>query len=129
MLITETTNVDGDCLSQFAREIIDVHTGAAVDVGRIFIGEENDLHAVFLNGSRRKRTLFYLPARSRSTGTCALCRTSLIVLPKSRSPNKRCPCAVIAIKSHCRSSAAFKIPCAGSPRARKVSTVKPRARN
>src|ERR1700745_680139 len=64
----------------------------------------------------------YFPARTSSTGTCALCRTSLIVLPKRRSPNNRWPCAVIAIKSHCRSSAAFKIPSAGSPKARNTST-------
>ena len=47
ILIAEAANIDIDRLRQLAREIANVHTGAAVNVRRIFVGEEEDLHAVF----------------------------------------------------------------------------------
>jgi len=46
-LIAETANIDIDRLRQLAREITNVHTGAAVNVRRIFVGQEEDFHAVF----------------------------------------------------------------------------------
>jgi hypothetical protein len=45
-----------------------VHPGASVNVRRIFVGEKEDLHALFLNAPPIKRTQFYLPARSNKTG-------------------------------------------------------------
>src|SRR5438552_19085798 len=53
-------------------------------------------------------------ARTSRTGTPALCRTSLIVLPKIRSPIRRWPCVVIAIKSHCSRTAVLRISDGGS---------------
>ena len=48
-LIAEATDFDRHRPGQLAREITDMHAGAAINVRRIFVGEEKDLHAVFLN--------------------------------------------------------------------------------
>src|SRR6266705_5894003 len=45
ILVAEAANIDIDGFRQLAREITNVHTGAAVNVRRIFVGEEEDLHA------------------------------------------------------------------------------------
>ena len=44
VLLAETTHLDRHRFGQFAREIIDVHTRAAVNVRRIFVREEERLH-------------------------------------------------------------------------------------
>ena len=48
ILITEAANIDIDRLCQLAREITDVDARAAINVGRIFVSEEEDLHGMFL---------------------------------------------------------------------------------
>ena len=48
MLIAKATDFDGHCLGQLAREITGMHARAAVNVRRIFVGEEKDLHCTFL---------------------------------------------------------------------------------
>jgi hypothetical protein len=45
VLFAETTNIDIDRFRQLTREIINVDTGTAVNVRRIFIGKEADFHA------------------------------------------------------------------------------------
>src|SRR5262249_17296393 len=45
ILIPEATNIDIDRFRQFAREIAHVDTGAAVNVRRILVSQEEDLHA------------------------------------------------------------------------------------
>ena len=45
ILIAETANIDVDRFRQLAREITNVHTGAAVNVRRIFVGQKEDFHA------------------------------------------------------------------------------------
>jgi hypothetical protein len=45
ILIAEAANIDIDRFRQLTREIINVDTGAAVNVRRIFVGEEEDFHA------------------------------------------------------------------------------------
>src|SRR6266699_1879509 len=52
-----------------------------------------------------------------------------MVLPKIRSPIRRWPCVVIAIKSHCSRSAVLRISDGGSPSARWAETSRPSARN
>jgi hypothetical protein len=44
ILIAEAANFDLHCLGQFAREIADVHARAAIDVRRVFVGQEEDFH-------------------------------------------------------------------------------------
>src|SRR5206468_2358992 len=53
----------------------------------------------------------------------------LMVLPKIRSPIRRWPCVVIAIKSHRSRSAVLRISDGGSPSARWAETSRPSARN
>jgi len=48
ILIAEATNFDIDRFCQLAREITNVNTGAAVNVRRIFVGQEEDLHDLFV---------------------------------------------------------------------------------
>ena len=48
LLISKTAHLDRHRFRQFAREIIDVHARPAVDVGRIFVREEESLHDAFL---------------------------------------------------------------------------------
>ncbi len=48
-LIAEAAHFHRHCLGQLARETIHVHARTAVNMRRIFVGEEKDLHAVFLN--------------------------------------------------------------------------------
>jgi len=80
-LVAEAANIDIDGFRQLAREITNVHTGAAVNVRRIFVGEEQDLHVLFLNALLIKRTQFYLPERSSKTGISTACRTLSAVAP------------------------------------------------
>ena len=68
ILIAKTANIDIDRFRQLAREITNVDAGAAVNVRRIFVGEKEDLHVLFLNALPIKRTQFYFPARSSKTG-------------------------------------------------------------
>ena len=42
-LLAEAADLDVDVPCQGAREIFDVHAGAAVDVRRVFLGEQRDL--------------------------------------------------------------------------------------
>src|SRR5262249_42886737 len=77
--------VDGEVgeLRQFARQVLDVHAGPAVDVGRVLAREERDLHLTRERcrpcRSRRRR-----PARRR-TGDCPP--------PRRRRPARRAPAA------------------------------------
>ena len=45
MLVAKATHFHRHRLCQFAREITHVHTRTAINVGRIFVGEEKNLHA------------------------------------------------------------------------------------
>ena len=54
VLIAEAANIDIDRLRQLAREITNVHAGAAVNVRRIFVGEKEDLHCMLLLIARRE---------------------------------------------------------------------------
>ena len=74
ILIAEAANIDIDRLRQLAREITNVHTGAAVNVRRIFVGEEEDFHCMFL----------LIAARGRSKVDRALRRAMLQMAPQAR---------------------------------------------
>ena len=52
ILIPETANIDIDCFRELTREIINMDAGAAINVRRIFVGEEEDLHAISLVTAR-----------------------------------------------------------------------------
>ena len=43
-LVAKATDFDRHRFGQFAREIIDVHARAAINVRRIFVGEKENLH-------------------------------------------------------------------------------------
>jgi hypothetical protein len=58
ILISETANIDIDCFCQFACEITNVHSGASINVRRIFVREEKDFHVLSLNAPSVKRTQF-----------------------------------------------------------------------
>jgi len=47
ILIAKSANIDIDRFRQFSREITNVHPGSAINVRRIFVGKEEDLHALF----------------------------------------------------------------------------------
>ena len=51
------------------------------------------------------------------------------VTTKKKSPSILCPCDVIAMRSHARASAVFKISVGGLPSASSVSTTSPPVRN
>src|SRR5438128_10197340 len=55
ILIAEATNIDIDGFRQLAREIANVHTGTAVNVRRIFVGQKEDFHASKWPQSRVRR--------------------------------------------------------------------------
>ena len=55
-LISETPHLDRHRLRELARQIIDVHARAAIDVWRIFVREEERLHEAFLIARAAKRT-------------------------------------------------------------------------
>src|SRR5437016_11741506 len=45
ILVAEAANIDIHRFRQFAREITNMHAGAAVNVRRIFVGEKANFHA------------------------------------------------------------------------------------
>src|SRR5207248_3402696 len=45
ILVAEAANIYLDRFGQFTREVIDVDSGAAVNVRRILVGEKEDFHA------------------------------------------------------------------------------------
>ena len=45
ILIAETADLDRHRFRQLARQIINMHSRAAIDVRRIFVGEEKNFHA------------------------------------------------------------------------------------
>ena len=51
-LLAEAANIDIDCFGQLAREIIDVHARAAVNVRRIFVRQELNFHDVLKHEAR-----------------------------------------------------------------------------
>src|SRR6476619_845088 len=121
-LVAETAHFNGHRFRPLARQIIDVHTGAAVNVRRIFVGEEERLHLDSLIASAMERTQFHRAGRAAhfrtfksSTGTSTSCRTLSAVLPWSRSATKRWPCVVIAMRSTDSARASLMISVAGSP--------------
>jgi hypothetical protein len=56
ILVAETADLDRHQLRQLARKIIDVDPGAAVNVRRIFVREEERLHSDSLTAPTVKRT-------------------------------------------------------------------------
>src|ERR1051326_301889 len=63
------------------------------------------------------------------TGIFVLWRTERMVLPKKISPMRRCPCAVMAMRSHFPFAATLRISSGGSPSARWVETSRSLRRN
>ena len=53
MLVAKATHFDGDRFCQLSRQITNVHARAAIDVRRIFVSQEQDLHARFRSLGRR----------------------------------------------------------------------------
>src|SRR5205809_2619552 len=128
-LLAETAHFDRHQFRQLARQIIDVHPCATINMGRIFIREEERLHFGSLIASAMERTRFRRASRAdhfrtfkSSTGTSTSCRTLSAVLPWSRSATKRWPCVVIAMRSIDSARASLMISVAGSPIARTAFT-------
>ena len=61
-LIAETAHLDLHGFGEFVGEIIHVNTRAAVNVWRIFVGEEEHLHEALLIARAPQRTQIYGPA-------------------------------------------------------------------
>jgi hypothetical protein len=55
-LVAETADLDRHRFGQLTRQVIDMHAGAAVNVRRVLIREEERLHADFLVAAVDKRT-------------------------------------------------------------------------
>src|SRR6266849_6362796 len=54
MLVAKATHFDGDRSCQLSRQIANVHARAAIDIRRILVSQEQDLHpSEELNGERR----------------------------------------------------------------------------
>ena len=68
MLVAKATHFDGHGFCQLSRQIANVHARAAIDVRRILVSQEQDLHARLRrwSGARVKR-------RISGTGPCHQC--------------------------------------------------------
>src|SRR5438309_1879733 len=83
LLIAETAHLDRHRLRELSREIIDMHSGTAIDVRRIFVREEERLHSALLNARGPDRTQIHYQCFTfkSSTGISTLWRTRSAVLP------------------------------------------------
>jgi len=52
MLVAKATHFDGDRFCQFSRQIANVHARTAIDMRRIFVSQEQHLHARFTSLER-----------------------------------------------------------------------------
>src|SRR4030095_15791640 len=52
-LLAKAPHFDGDRFSQLSRQIANVHARAAIDIRRILVSQEQDLHARFTSLERR----------------------------------------------------------------------------